>query len=216
MSTASPTIARWATRLSARPLLGLLGLLSLLGLLNTGACKATPPTNFYVLTSRADEDVQAGSREETGTLLGIGPIELPDYLDQPQIVTRSSPNALRLAEFDQWAEPLGQGITRVLAENLAQQLVTERIALFPWKRADAVDMQVAVRITRFESVSDQALLTAEWRLVSPAGVDVLTRRSSFVEALPDSDYASKVAALSRTLSGLSDEIAQALASATSD
>ncbi len=50
-------------------------------------------------------------------------------------MTRVGGNALRLAEFDQWAAPLGDNFTRVLAENLVMLIPTERVAIFPWAAA---------------------------------------------------------------------------------
>ena len=187
---------------------------AVLSLLALTACSSTPPTDFYVLTSLADttpQAIEASARAEVGPLVGVGPVELPSYLDQPAIVTRASANVLTLAEFDQWAQPLQDGITRILAEDLSQLLPVERIAVFPWKRADPVDIQVIVRVARFEVVSGQARLAAEWGLVSGDEGEVVSRRSSIAEPVSGAGYASRVAAMSRALARLSKEIAAAIA-----
>lgn len=184
-----------------------------LSLLALAGCGSTPPTDFYVLTSLADTDPQAteaSTRSEVGPLVGIGPVELPNYLDQPAIVTRSSATTLAMADFDHWAEPLPEGFTRVLAENLAHLSPTARIAIFPWKRADSVDVQVIVRVVRFEVVADQARLTAEWRLVTQDTGEVLSRRSSFTEVVAEDGHPAKVSAMSATVTQLSQEIATAI------
>jgi uncharacterized lipoprotein YmbA len=79
----------------------------------------------------------------------VGPITLPKYLDRPQIVTRSGRNPLTLAEFDRWAKPLQDNVSRVLAENLARHIPTDHILLHPWPRSAPVDYQVAVEHLRW-------------------------------------------------------------------
>ena len=67
---------------------------------------------------------------------GIGPIKIPEYLNQPKIVTRKGPNELTLAEFDRWAERLKDNLTRVLAKNLSNLLCTKDDRSLPMARGD--------------------------------------------------------------------------------
>ena len=77
-------------------------------------CASTGPTRFYLLSPIGGD--HAGGCPDGRTLsLGVGPIEVPRYLDRPQIMTRTGPNEMALAEFDLWAEPLKEGIPRILA-----------------------------------------------------------------------------------------------------
>jgi len=72
-----------------------------------GGCASTEPSRFYILHSLSGSEAETQiAAAENGVAIGIGPIELPEYLDRPQIVTRLSKNELQLAEFDQWVEPL--------------------------------------------------------------------------------------------------------------
>src|SRR5262249_60937078 len=77
-------------------------------------------------------------------------VSLAGYLDRPQIVTRPAADKIDLGEFDQWGEPLRDGITRVLAEDLARQLPGAKISTFPWRGPEAVRYQVLVDVTRFD------------------------------------------------------------------
>ena len=54
-------------------------------------CASTPPSRFYVLSPIQGDDREAEA-DETCTAISVGPIELPDYVDRSQIVTRISPN----------------------------------------------------------------------------------------------------------------------------
>ena len=88
---------------------------SLLGL---GACASTP-SRFYILNTLTASETIPATAAARGPVIGVGPITFPKYLDRPQIVTRASRHQLTLGEFDRWAEPLQDNVSRVLAENLA-------------------------------------------------------------------------------------------------
>jgi uncharacterized lipoprotein YmbA len=142
----------------------------------------------------------------------IGPIELPKYLDRPQIVTRTSRNELQLAEFNQWAEPLKDNISRVLADNLSILLSTDRIAIFPRKRFSPIEYQVAIEVIQFEGDPGRnATLTASWTIFGEDRKQVLLmKKSSFSESTDGPGYEALVSAKSRALGKLSQEIAEAI------
>jgi hypothetical protein len=102
------------------------------GLMLLAACATgtSAPSRFYVLAPlEAPEAEPQLAPGERCLAIGIGPVEIPAYLDRPQIVTRLSNNELNLAEFDKWAEPLRDNLIRVLAENISSLLCTEPITI---------------------------------------------------------------------------------------
>lgn len=192
----------------ARSMLLLGGLALLLG-----GCWSSAPTRLYLLTALADAERVPPRAGAAGPLiLGVGPVTLPRYLDRPQIATRAGPHELRLGEFDQWAEPLQENVTRVLAENLARGLGTEEVLRHPWPRAAPVAYQVVVEVTRFDStMGAESVLTARWQLVDVQANRELWRQTSHVQVpIEESEYEAIVAAMSRGLADLSQEIALAL------
>jgi uncharacterized lipoprotein YmbA len=90
-----------------------------ISILLVNGCTTGPPTRLYVLTSlsRAASVPSATSVREIS--IGVGPVELPQYINRPQIITGQQSSELRSAASAQWAEPLQDGFTRVLAENLS-------------------------------------------------------------------------------------------------
>jgi uncharacterized lipoprotein YmbA len=144
--------------------------------------------------------------------IGIGTLQLPAYLDRPQIVTRLSPNELQLAEFDQWAEPLQDNFMRVLAENLGLLLCDHAVAVFPWKGSTPVDYQIDVEVLRMDGVPGAGVsLAARWSVSGGTEREILvSRRSDVTEPTAGEGYAALVAAQSRTVAALSREIASAL------
>ncbi|NOX24979.1 MAG: membrane integrity-associated transporter subunit PqiC [Deltaproteobacteria bacterium] len=179
------------------------------------ACATTPPADFYLLTPLARLKAPVAAPGERSALsLGIGPINVPKYLDRPQIVTRANRNTLRLAEFNRWAEQLKNNITQVMAENLSILLATNQVETFPWQRQRPIDYQVVMNIMQFErDPAGNARLLVRWRLMNGEGKQVLKGRKSLITVKPKGrDYDSLVAALSKTLAAISREIAGAIKS----
>lgn len=182
-----------------------------------GGCASlgdTQDTRFYVLTPLTDHGAApqtAGEPAEARPRVSIGlaPVEIPRYLDRPQIVTRISANELSLAEFDQWAEPLPDSVTQVLAENLTRLLAVHDIEVQPEPRVNRSAYQVGVTLVRFErDAGEGCVLQARWTLVE--GRDETARvQNAFEVRIPieASGYDAIVGAMSRTLGALSRDIA---------
>ncbi len=91
----------------------------------------------YLLAPAVSAD-PVGNAGGPGLALGVGPVEFPDYLRRPQIVTRQG-NQLIPSTLHTWGGDLQSNFTRVLAENLSTLIPTDRVATFPWSvgwRAD--------------------------------------------------------------------------------
>ena len=196
--------------MSVRSVSGLLALLSCLLIL--WGCASTPPSRFYILhplASAEGEDLPGVS--DNLTLL-VGPVELADYLDRPQIVTRSGPGKLELAEFDKWSEPLKDSIARVVVENLSSLLGTNRIAVYPMEESMPVDFQILMNVNRLDAgEGGEVVLDCRWRVLREEGYEVLTmQRSRITETAGAEGFEALVEAQSRALGRLSREIAQEL------
>ncbi|MGD8757748.1 MAG: PqiC family protein [Deltaproteobacteria bacterium] len=165
---------------------------------------------FYVLNSLYSS--KAGIEAETakhGLVIGVGPVQLPQYVNRPQIVTRTSRNELNVADFARWGEPLGENFARVLAENISVLFSTDRVIVYPWRRSTQIDYQVLVDVTRFDgAVGGDVSMRARWTLLGDRGEKVFTKRNSRLSARTDArTYEALVAAQSRMLVDLSREIA---------
>jgi uncharacterized lipoprotein YmbA len=140
---------------------------------------------------------------------------LADYLDQSKLVTRTGDNKLVKAEFDLWAGSFKDNVTNVLAENIGFLVPTERIYIHPWRRSVPVEFQIVLDVVRCDGqMGEDALLVARWTLLSGQDKKLLAAsRSSIREPVEGSGYASVVAAQSRALTKLSNEIVMAINSA---
>lgn len=173
-------------------------------------CGSTPAVNYYVLSAAK---APAGGAPGFGDkVVGLGPVSLAEYLDRPQIVTRTSANTLEVADAHRWAQPLDESIKRALQENLCTALGTENILAHPWPRSRGVDYQVAVEVLRFEREPGGAVaLSARWSVLDRHGATLAPVRHSNI-ATPSSGpgYEALVSDQSRALALLGREIAAAL------
>ena len=190
----------------------------LLSLLFSGGCASKSP-NYYVLHSLQSQARGAPATEaRNGPTIGVGPVKIPDYLDRPQMATRSTPSSLQFAEFDKWAEPLDKNVARILAENLSLLLATDRVLIFPWSGSIHVPYQVTVDLTRLDTTPDgKAVLVAAWSVFGKDGTKLLAmKRSSFTVPVQASGFDAMASAESRTVEEMSREIAAFLGSLPPD
>ena len=184
-----------------------------------GGCAHTDPARFYILDSlsSSETDKQVIATEHDVKIV-IGPIELQEYLDRPQIVTRVSSNELKFAEFDQWAESLKNNISRVLAENISILLSTEDVFVYPLKRSELIEYQVIMEVTRFDGTpGGNVVLDTHWAILTgDEGKMLLIKKSSYSRPTGGEDYQALVAAKSQTLADFSRDIAQAINSITQE
>ncbi|MGB7931517.1 MAG: PqiC family protein [Gammaproteobacteria bacterium] len=182
-------------------------------LITLTGCATTPPSRFYIL-SAVSADTAA---PPAGPAIGVGPVEMPRYLDRPQIAVRSGANELLYNETHRWAEELKDNVTDVLAENLARLVPTDRVTVFPWGRMTTIDYQVIAEISRFDTdTSGNVALSANWKIYREQSREVVAQKTTvFTEPVGGDGYTEIVAAQSRALAALSREIAGAIRTAAS-
>lgn len=185
-------------------------------LMTCAGCASTVPSRFYQLNSlKTGDALTVAGAHEQAVILAIGPLRIPDYLDRPQIVTRSGRSELRLAEFDRWAGSLEKDIIRVLAEDVSALLPADRFFVIHWvsasQSAASSLYRVEVNIIRFEGApGESVMLNAQWAVFHREKGMLLNRESTIREEVRGAGYDALVSALSSALGGLSREIATAV------
>jgi uncharacterized lipoprotein YmbA len=180
------------------------------GCLGTGTQK---PTDFYLLQPLTSSAQEEGAVVSEGVVLGIGPVRVQEYLNRPQIVTRTSTNEIKIHDFHYWGEPLNSTFTAILAQNLSVLLSTHRILIFPYrsKQELPLDYQVVVDVVRFDGEPGvKASLLAQYYILKFEGNErkqTVTRQTSFSKPLADKSFETLVATLSALVADLSREIA---------
>ena len=178
----------------------------LAALLFNGCRGGVPQTEFYTLSSIANNSEDAKT-VFTGqpVSIGIGPVIIPEVLNRPQIVSRTGPNKLRIDEFHRWAGRLDRDFARVMAENISVLLPTEQVVVFPWDADFDPKYQITFDIQQFEGYQDQdVVLEVFWKIINPQKKEILRfERSVIREPLVAEGYDTLIATKSQAIEKLS-------------
>ncbi len=183
------------------------------GILLLSGCitSTSETTRFYVLNPLDKEAVMLDKATREAPLsLEVAILRLPQYLERPQIVTRSGKNQLDLAEYHQWGGNLRKNMIRVIAKNLSMFLDTPNISIAPNRSAIPPDFRIELEVIQFERAPDKLVqLTVQWRLSSiehrkPLAVRITELTSPPVQTGPD--FEQTVSAMSTLLGELSRKI----------
>ena len=170
------------------------------------ACSSSPPARFYTLNAAA-----APATTPSDVSVSVGPVAVPTVVDRPQFVITTGANQVALDEFNQWAAPLQNNISRVVAENLVGMLGTPRVTLFSQTLGGDAMYRAGIDVQRFESMpGEAAILDAFWTVRRSRDGASQMGRTTVREAAAEAGYAALAAAHSRAIARLSQDIANAV------
>jgi uncharacterized protein len=189
---------------------GLLTILAIMAILS-GGCRSQTP-RFYTLSPIPEDQVASKKSTAQNAVIGIGPVKIADYLDTSMLINRTSENQAVKAEFDRWVGSFKDNFVNVLADDLGTLLSTDRIYLYPWRLSVPIDYQVVVDVVRCDArLGDAAWLEARWSVFNgPEKKVVKISKSTIRESVSGPGYEAVVAAQSRAVAKLSQEIARAI------
>jgi uncharacterized lipoprotein YmbA len=174
------------------------------------ACGPSATARFYTLTSTATADAAPAA----SYAVAVGPVTVPGYADQPQLVVQVAENRVAPQEFERWASPLDEGIGRAIAGDLGVLLGTNQVATVPLPTGFAPAYQVAIDVQRFESRPGSGVLVdAVWVVRRTAGGEPRMGRTVASETAGGEGFDALAAAHSRALAKVSADIAAAIRAA---
>lgn len=101
---------------------------------------------------------------------------LPPYLERSELVTRTGTGTLEILEKELWAEPLDQGIARVVADNLRRLTGSTNVQPSANFITQDYSKLVEIRIDRFDPLPDGTLvLECTWKAQPVGGGDASPR-----------------------------------------
>ena len=169
------------------------------------------PTNFYMLSPLSPSQAGTSAATAEGRIrIGLVTVVVPEYLNRNEIVVNLDNTVYRLAEFNQWAEPLNNNLTRVLEENLTNLLRGDLIDVFLASDSSIpADYRLEVDVLRLDgNLGGQVALISQWALLETEdGGLILMRRSEYQELAADQTVKELVLAQSRMIEKLSRDIA---------
>ncbi len=188
-----------------RLMAALLGVMVLSGCVSLGGSGSAAPEQYYLLTAKAS--IQ---EPRTRLSLGVGPVRVAPFLDRTGVVAHNTQGEVEFSLTHRWAEPLVDGIQRVLVQNL-EALSGARVSSFPWSRATAPDLALRLDVLDLNRRPDGvAILEVNWVLENRRDDTLIeARRDGFMiptDGNPD-DYAALVSAYSELLVQLAGRVA---------
>lgn len=178
--------------------------LTLLCAVLASACSSTPPPRFYTLDATA---TAVGAPMKLS--VAVGPVSVPALVDRPQMVLDAGANQVTVDEFNRWASPLADEITRATVGNLTQLLGGAQV----WAAGagGAADVHVQIDVQDLRSTPGKAVqLDARWSVRRTAAGTPRHGRTSVTEAARGSGADALAAAHSQALARLASDLAAAI------
>jgi uncharacterized lipoprotein YmbA len=146
--------------------------------------------------------------------VGLGPFTIPDHLET-MMVTRLADNQIAISDTDRWAEPLQQGLSTVLRQDLIALLGTERVVVYPWESSAPPDLAVRVEVLQFERTTKGTVdLAVRWSIERGSDrTPLVTQETRLSKPTHGTDTKAAAAALSSVVVALSKDLAAAIRTA---
>lgn len=188
----------------------------LAGALALGGCSIVPepkadPTRHYVLATYAGDGERAAAAAIPAgkPVIGLRTVELPAYLlARKSIAVRQGRNEIVYHEYARWAEPLEDGIQRIVSERLLSSGAISGIALLPGRAARSYDL--IIRVLECEGAGSSVHFVAEYELSAPGGAIIGGTRKFVAPAVAwdGKDFAALAKALGDAVTALAADIAK--------
>lgn len=176
-------------------------------------CGTSPKTHYFTLTA------VPGSEQEKASIsspVAVAAVHVPPSLDRRELVRRTGANTVDISDQDRWTAPLGEMIRRVLSQDLATRLPTEKVVL-PDSPSPPHTAQIVVTIAEFgPDANGRTTLDGSWSLLEGGRANPVLRRNVTLETSSSAGAGSQATAMSELLGQLATRITATLAEAPND
>lgn len=180
----------------------------------TCAACSTPGASehFYTLSDGSSSGSLPAATSNALTGVVITAVTVPELVDRPQIVTRDGAHRVSVAEQHLWAEPLRNGIARVLAVRLARTLADAgrpaQVGAYPQTSIPNPDYRITIDVQRFDAApGGDAVIDALWSVRKTSDDSVRSGRTVATRPVAALTYEATVRAWSEDLEVLDRDIA---------
>ena len=172
------------------------------------------PSQFYVLTSQADEPSESARLDAPRIpVVGVRPPIIPTTLRRPHFVVQTADNEIQIIQTERWGEPLEDGISRAMVENITIMIPSQAVYQLPAPVALEYDYQISLEVFRYGyNGTDAVVLVARWALYDGETGEVVAEESAqydesmVVDEDNPLDYRKVAGSMSRLLEQLCQEI----------
>ncbi len=173
-----------------------------------GACMFGTSKNakFYTLKTTAAQPVSANYTE----FVGVSRVQLPKYIDRPQIVTQQKDSAqVHISEYNRWVEFPSVLATRALVEDLSILLPSAQIKTQQFKGGE-FDRAITVEIIDLGAVLGEEARLVAWCTVKDKSGRIQNRQKFEYAIFVGKTYDELAQGYSQLVANLSQDIARSL------
>lgn len=163
-------------------------------------------SKFYTQSAMATETLSA----DYTAFVGVNRIQLPKYVDRPQIVTQLKDSVqINISEYNRWVESPSVLATRVLVEDLTVLLPEAQIKINQFK-GEGFDCTVSVEVTKINAVLDDKAELVAWYVIKDSSGKRHAHHKFAATVQIGKTYDDLVNGYGQLLTQLSREIARVL------
>ena len=174
-------------------------------LATVAACGSSPAAQFFTLDAVRPVSASAGN---TGVPLKLVAVHIPALLDRQEMVREGAGGTLSVNDEHRWGAPFDDMVRRVLTQDLAARLPKDMV-VFPEQPAPDSTNALVVDILEFQGDTFGAVtFDGSWSILRKGSDNaVVSHQVHLRDAGTGSSYKGEVAAMSRILGLLADQIA---------
>ncbi len=176
------------------------------------SCTSVPETQYYTLVAENNVSNIAPTTTNKAVNIGVGPLVIPNILDNFSIISIEKNNQISLSAYHLWGGNLKDNINQVLADNISNYLGINGVWPFPWDNRNRPELQVRIVFERFIGERGKnIILQAKWTILTDNGrKELMTHKYRNKKSLQDDSYLTYVKGLNTTLNEFSLEVSQKL------
>lgn len=163
----------------------------------------SPQSSFYTLVAEEQKPLSV----KNDSFIGIEKVQLPKYLDRPQIVTQEAPQ-VTVSEYNRWIETPNVLCTRVLVEDLSALFPNAQIKSRSFGLED-FDVTVSVEVVKMDAILGDKVNLEAWFTIQKEG-KIVDRQKFFAEQSIGKTYDDIANGYSALWSQLSQRIGKVL------
>lgn len=180
-------------------------------LLLGGCSSSSSSLNYYLLHSTSATHSVNAQANQTPALLTIDKLVIPEYLKQRGLVYQISETNIHISTTHLWAEPVEEGIVKVLRSALASKGVKLlKQADYARGSVPAANHRISILINDFVSTySGEVILSGEY-VITAADTEAVHQSFVFKAPINNDGFEASIKAMRTTLNQLSEQIKETM------
>ena len=129
----------------------------------TGCAGSSNSIRYFMIDPM---DFTADNRDDSELVIEIMDVNIPQYLERFNIISRGNSNQLYLSENNQWGDNFRKNLLRTMAQNLSSLLGTNDVGTPINRTLSNADYRLQIHIEQFERNYDGYVsLIAMWQVL---------------------------------------------------